>query len=224
MKPIIHYFQIGYGKWGKIAVEKVFQLSMNLRSVDLVLEGVCDIKSDAREELRNFCKEKNINIKIFSHTKDMYRYASGMENVLIFDAGPSELHASHIIKSLEHNFFHLAEKPPYFSKREKHLIEVAQRNSKGKWSCDLIEFLNPVVKEIKKFLKENEIVVKNIDVFRFNSIGIKKILCGNHRYGIQGGCFLDKIVHDGYIFDFIKGNIIFLNSKADSFMNFLRKA
>jgi len=217
-KPIVYVFQIGYGKWGKIAFKKFLQISTNLDDVNLIMEGVCDINQEARKKLKVLLDEKRLSTKIFSSTKEMYDYASEFSNVLIFDSSQSELHSSHIIKSLEHNFYHLAEKPPYFSIKEKEMIKKTEKVSKVKWSCDLIEFLNPVVKEAKKFLTGKKIKIDNIDVFRLNSIGIKKILQGDHRYGVQGGCLLDKAIHDGYIFDFSDGKPVLLDAVADFFM------
>ncbi|MCD6477593.1 MAG: hypothetical protein J7K87_01190 [Candidatus Aenigmarchaeota archaeon] len=199
MVPNVHVFQIGYGKWGRIAFGKFVKLQRDLKDVNVILEGVCDINPKARSDLEKFLKKENLSAKIFSHTRDMYEYAYGMNNVLVYDASPSELHTSHILKSLEYGFFHFSEKPPYLMREEKKIVNTKE----GEWSFDAIEEQNPVVLFAKKFLSERKVRISSVETFRYNSIGIKKMLHGGHRYGVQGGDVLDKAIHEIYLFDLI---------------------
>lgn len=184
--PLVYVFQIGYGKWGKIAFKKLLELSKNLKDVNVVLEGICDIDSNARSQVKEIIKREELSTKVFPNTKEMYHYASSFDRVLIFDAGPSELHAGHTLKSIEFGFFHLSEKPPYMTLKEKEMIE---KMKSGKWSFDAIENRNPAVLSAIKFIKENNVKISSIKAFRYNSIGIKKLICKDYRYGVQGEIF-----------------------------------
>jgi len=215
LKPVVHVFQIGYGKWGKIAFKKFVQLSKELRDVNLILEGICDIDPKARADLEKIMEKEKLKTKIFSYTQDMYNHASGMSNVLIYDASPGELHTSHVLKSIEYKFFHLAEKPPYLTKEDEEMVEKQD----GNWGFDAIEYFNPAVLFAKRFLKEERINILSVETFRYNSIGLKKILHGDHRYGVQGGDILDKAIHEIYLLDFFDSiNMKLTDSKIDFFM------
>jgi hypothetical protein len=118
---------------------------------------------------------------------------------MIYDVGPSELHYSHLLKSMKFGFWHLTEKPPALTKEE---FEVELKLPK-KWNCNFIEEENEVILTAINYLKRNKLKIKSIEIFRESSIGLQKILGTFAREAIKGGCLLDKSIHEIYIFSFL---------------------
>jgi hypothetical protein len=135
----------------------------------------------------------------------MYRAASEEDgNVLIYDAGPAPNHADNIYNSINHGFFHLAEKPPSMN-REEHLKEKKLAENKDVfWKVDFIERENPVVKKALQLVDDFEI--DTIKVFRESTVGVQKMLQPVERTGVKGGDILDKMTHEVYVLDFLEEN------------------
>ncbi len=215
----VHIYQIGCGTFGKYGFEKLLQLSKKYDFVEF--EGIVEVNSERREFAKKKAKEYSIKLKIFDHTFDVYQDASKLrKKVFIYDAGPSELHYSHLIKSLKFGFWHFTEKPPAFTKEE---FEVELKLSK-KWGCDFIEEENETVLTALDYLKQNKLKIDSIEIYRESSVGLQKILGNSIRTGVEGGCLLDKSCHDIYVFSFLSvcgqkiKNVMLNKAKADYLM------
>ncbi len=195
-------YQIGLGSFGRYGFEKFLEMHNHFEEVDIEFKGLCDTDFDKREKAERFAESQGVNIEVYDKVEDLYSEASELDqNVLIYDAGPTDTHASNIYRSMSHGFYHLAEKPPSM-KRQQHLKEkeLAGKNS-VMWTVDFIERENPVVKKAKELLKGNEL--ERIKIFRESSVGIEKLLDPAKRHGIKGGDILDKMIHEAYILDFL---------------------
>jgi predicted dehydrogenase len=196
-------YQIGVGSFGKYGFEKLVELHNEFSPVNVELKGVCDSDFDNLEKAEKFAEANGIDIETFSTVDKMYNTATNEDDqVMIYDAGSADTHADHVYTSMQHGFFHLAEKPPSMS-REEHLKEkkLAHKNQ-AMWKCDFIERENPVVKKTQELLEDQNI--NKIKVFRQSSVGVQKLLNPVERFGVKGGDILDKMVHEVYILDFIE--------------------
>lgn len=209
-------YQIGYGQWGAIAFEKFLELKNEISEMEI--GGVCDIKTERRVAAEDFAKEIGLKIKSFALSFDMYRDAIERQKqgsiILIYDAGPSELLAAHLIKSMEHGFFHVAEKPPYTNRKEKKEIDLLVKKQGGRWTVDLIEDESPVVKTALEYAKADKIKIKRMEAYRYNSMALKKLALEEHRLGVTGGDLLDKMLHEAYLSRFLDGYNGFSLKKA----------
>ncbi len=199
----VKVFQIGLGSFGRHGFEKFIEMDLNYSKVSVELVGVCDDDFDRLELAEKFANRQNIEIETYTSVDEIYNAAESISDakVLIYDAGPTELHAEHIYRSLKNNFFHLAEKPPSMT-REDHIREKKMMlDNNVRFTVDFIERENPVVKKCLEVLEDCNI--ENIEVFRESSMGIEKLLRPVNRAGVKGGAVLDKMCHEAYIMDFI---------------------
>lgn len=196
-------YQIGVGSFGKFGFEKLIELHNNFDTVNVTVEGVCDSDHDHLEKAEKFAKANDVDIETFSTTEKMYEAAAEEEEqVMVYDAGSADTHSDNVYTSMQHGFFHLAERPPSMSRGE-HLKEkeLAEKNQ-AMWKCDFIERENPVVKKALELIEDRKI--DKIKVFRQSSVGIQKILNPVKRFGVKGGDILDKMVHEVYVLDFLE--------------------
>jgi len=196
-------YQIGLGSFGRYGFEKFLEMHNHFEEVDIEFKGLCDTDFDKREKAERFAESQGVNIEIYDKVENLYSDASQLDqNILIYDAGPTDTHASNIYRSMSHGFYHLAEKPPSM-KRQQHLKEkqLAEKNS-VMWKVDFVERENPVVKKTRELLKGKEL--ERIKVFRESSVGIEKLINPAERHGIKGGDILDKMIHEAYILDFLE--------------------
>jgi len=197
----VYVYQIGCGTFGKFGFEKLLQLSKKYDFVEF--KGIAEINPERREFIKKKAEEYKTKFKIFDHTFEMYQKALDLRDkgkIMIYDPSPSELHYSHLLKSMKFGFWHLTEKPPALTKEE---FEQELKFPK-KWECDFIEEENEVVLTAIDYLKRNKLKIKSIEIFRESSIGLQKILRGAFvREGIKGGCLLDKSIHEVYMFSFL---------------------
>ncbi len=196
-------YQIGVGSFGKYGFEKLVELHNEFGPVNVELKGVCDSDFETLEKAEKFAEANELDIQTFSTVREMYEAATKeTEQVMIYDAGPTEMHSDNIYTSMQHGFFHLAEKPPSMTRGE-HLKEkeLAHKNQ-AMWTCDFIERENPVVKKALELVEDQEI--DRIKVFRQSSVGIQKILNPVKRFGVKGGDILDKMVHEVYVLDLLE--------------------
>jgi len=201
----VYVYQIGCGFFGKFGFEKLLQLSKKHYFVEF--NGIAEINPERRKFIKKKAEEYKTKLKIFDHTFEMYKeaYQKSMRlkdknKIMIYDTSPSELHYSHLLKSMKFGFWHLTEKPPALTKEE---FEQELKFPK-KWGCDFIEEENEVVLTAIDYLKRNKLKIKSIEIFRESSIGLQKILRGAFaREGIKGGCLLDKSIHEIYMFSFL---------------------
>lgn len=199
----VKVYQIGVDSFGRFGFEKLVELHNEFDTVDVELKGVCESDFDKLEKAEKFAEANDIDIETFHRTQDMYDSAAEEDGILmIYDAGPADAHSNHIYSSMQHGFFHLAEKPPSMSRGE-HLKEkeLAKKNQ-AMWKCDFIERENPVVKKALEIIEDRKI--DKIKVFRQSSVGIQKILNPVKRFGVKGGDILDKMVHEVYVLDFLE--------------------
>ncbi len=195
----VYVYQIGCGTFGKHGFEKLLQLSKKYDFVEFA--GITEINPERREFIKKKAEYKS-KLKIFDHTFDMYQEALKLKDkgkIMIYDVGPSELHYSHLSKSMKFGFWHFAEKPPALTREE---FEQELKLPK-KWNCDFIEEENEVVLTAINYLKRNKLKIKSIEVFRESSIGLQKILGTFTREAVKGGCLLDKSTNEIYIFSFL---------------------
>jgi len=196
-------YQIGVGSFGKYGFEKLVELHNEFGPVNIELRGVCDSDFESLEKAKKFAEANEIDVQTFSTTREMYSAATQEdEQVMIYDAGSADTHADNIYTSMQHGFFHLAEKPPSMARGE-HLKEkeLAHKN-RAMWKCDFIERENPVVKKAVEMIEECKI--DRIKVFRQSSVGIQKLLNPVERFGVKGGDIIDKMVHEVYVLDFLE--------------------
>jgi len=199
----VFVYQIGCGKFGSIFLERIFEVAKNFEKAKIEVKGVAEVKKECREKAKSIAKKFGKSIDVFVHTFEMYKKAFELKNkgkVIIYDASPSHLHFSHIFKSLVHDFYHLSEKPPYMNEEEKKKLE--KLNKSFLWSCDLIEIENPAVVTALEYVKNHNLKIYEIKCFRFSSTGIKKLIDPFHRIGVEGGCLLDKAIHEAYLVKF----------------------
>lgn len=201
----VKVYQIGLGEFGRYGFEKLVEMHNHLDEVNLELKGLAEKDFEKLERAEKFARANDIELETFRRSEDLYQHAAREEGkVLVYDAGPSENHAENIYESIDHGFFHLAEKPPSMT-REEHLKE--KRLAKDRdvfWKVDFIERESPVVKKALKLVQDVEI--EEIEVFRQSSVGVQKIIRPVHRAGVKGGDILDKMCHDVYVLDFIEAS------------------
>lgn len=201
----VKVFQIGLESFGRHGFEKFIELHNYYKEIDVELAGVCDSDFEKLEMAEKFAETQDVNIETFKSTEKIYQAAEQANTedckILIYDAGPTELHAEHIYRSLRNNFFHLAEKPPSMT-REDHLKEKKlMLDNNVRFTVDFIERESPVVKKTLKILEEKNI--ESIEIFRESTMGAQKLLQPVERIGVKGGAILDKMCHEAYIIDLI---------------------
>lgn len=199
----VKVYQIGCGDFGRFGFEKLVELHRHLEEPDVELAGLAEPDFDEAEDARKFAAAHDVDVETFKTAEEMYEAASREEGrVMVYDAGPSNLHADHVYESLKRGFFHLAEKPPSLT-REQHLREKRlAREYDVAWKVDFIERESPVVKKAEELLKGKKI--DRIEVFRESPVGVEKLLNPVERSGVVGGDVLDKMVHEVYLLDFLE--------------------
>ena len=226
----VKVFQIGLGSFGRHGFEKFVEMEKHYKDVDVELYGVSDSDFEKLDNAEKFAESQGLEIETFNSVEKIYREAEKQNSqdakILIYDAGPTELHAEHIFRSLRNNFFHLAEKPPSMT-REDHIKEKKlMLDNDVRFTVDFIERESPVVKKALELTEEKNI--ESIEAFRESSIGIQKMLQPVERMGVKGGAVLDKMSHEAYIMDFadvgelesIEKNFYMpFDVGSDSFMN-----
>jgi len=196
-------YQIGLGRFGRYGFEKFLGMEENLESADVVLEGICEEDREKLADAVKLASNNDSEVKGFTEIQTMYEHASKEEDkVLIYDAGPSELHAENITRSLNNGFYHIAEKPPSLTK-DGFLNQKSLSDKRDVfWKVDFIERENPVVMKAKELLKDE--IVEEIKIFRESSIGLEKMFNPVDRSGVKGGDVLDKMFHEIYLLDFLE--------------------
>ena len=226
----VKVFQIGLGSFGRHGFEKFVEMEKHYKDVDVELYGVSDSDFEKLDNAEKFAESQGLEIETFNSVEKIYREAEKQNSqdtkILIYDAGPTELHAEHIFRSLRNNFFHLAEKPPSMT-REDHIKEKKlMLDNDVRFTVDFIERESPVVKKALELTEGKNI--ESIEAFRESSIGIQKMLQPVERMGVKGGAVLDKMSHEAYIMDFtdvgelesIEKNFYMpFDVGSDSFMN-----
>lgn len=202
----VKVFQIGLGSFGRHGFEKFVEMQNYYKDVNVEFCGICDSDFEKIEKAEKFADSQDLEIDSFTKVEEIYKAAEEANSedvkILIYDAGPTELHAEHIFRSLRNNFFHLSEKPPSMT-REDHIREKKlMLDNDVRFTVDLIERESPVVKKALELTEGKEI--ESIEVFRESSIGIQKMLQPIERMGVKGGAVLDKMSHEAYILDFIE--------------------
>lgn len=214
----VKVYQIGLGSFGRNGFEKLIELNRYFGKVDVELKGVCDTDFERLERAEKFAEANDIFVETFQDVEEMYEAAEQEKGrILIYDSGPSETHSRHIHRSLQNNFFHLAEKPPSMS-REEHLSEKEMSRERDlMYLVDFIERESPVVKKTEELLEGKK--VERLDIFRQSSIGLQKIMQPVKRSGVKGGAVLDKMVNEAYLFDLL-GNekLEFESVQIENFM------
>ncbi len=199
----VKVYQIGLGSFGRYGFEKLVDMHRHMKLPEVEMAGICEKDYEKREDAEKFASIHGVNLETFDHVEEMYNHASEQnETVMIYDAGPSQLHSRHIYESMSRGFYHLAEKPPSFD-RDAHLKEkkLAEENE-VMWKVDFIERESPVVKKALEILKGKKI--DSIRVFRESSIGVQKLLEPVNRSGVKGGDIFDKMIHEAYVLDFLE--------------------
>ena len=200
----VNVYQIGLGSFGRHGFEKLVSLHKDHREVDVQLQGVCDTDHDRLEAAEKFADTQGIEIETFTDVNNMYEEIEEADEVLIYDAGPSETHSQHIYESLQREYYHLAEKPPSLSREDFLQEKKMAENHKVFWKTDFIERESPVVKKATELMEDRDI--EQIRVFRESSAGVQKLLEPITRSGVKGGDILDKMVHEAYINDFLEAS------------------
>lgn len=218
----VKVFQIGLGSFGRHGFEKFIEMQSHYEEVDVEICGVCDKDFERLESAEKFAEAHSINVETFTSTEKIYEAAektsSESSKILIYDAGPTELHSEHIYRSLQKGFFHLAEKPPSMT-REEHLKEKKlMLDNDVRFTVDFIERESPVIKKTINLMKNEQI--ESIEIFRESSIGIQKMIQPVERAGVKGGAVLDKMCNEAYILDLIDGELEVDSVEKDFYMPF----
>lgn len=199
----VNVFQIGLGNFGRHGFEKFIEMHNHLNRAEVEFHGVAEKDFEKRERAKQFADKNNVDIRAFDSVDELYDTASEINGeVLVYDAGPTPTHANHIYRSMNHGFYHVAEKPPSVT-REQHVRE--RKLAAGDdvvWKADFIERESPVVKRAVKELQETKI--DSIQVFRQSSMGVQKILDPIERSGVLGGDILDKMSHEIFVLDLLE--------------------
>ena len=198
----VKVLQIGLGSFGRHGFDDLVGMVEGLDEVSMELIGVADRDPEALEKAERFAEQRGLEIETWRSVEEAYNAAEGCDEpgsrVLVYDAGPSDLHFDHIVRSMRNDFYHLAEKPPSMT-REQHIAEKhLQADSEVRFMVDFIERENPVVLEALKLVEDAE----SVEVFRESSIGVEKIEEPIDRLGVTGGCVLDKMSHEEYVQEF----------------------
>jgi predicted dehydrogenase len=199
----IKVYQIGVGSFGQYGFEKLLKIHNYLQDVDAVFAGFAEPSTKKGAAAQRFAESEGVDLVHFKTTDSMYQSASNqIGKILIYDSGPSELHAENIYRSMKHGFYHLAEKPSSVA-REQHIKAVKlAKSSKSFWRVNFIEMENPVVQKAIQLLQNKKI--EHIEVFRENKAGILKLVHPVKRLGVQGGDILDKMSHELFVLAFLK--------------------
>ena len=202
----VKVFHIGLGSFGRYGFEKFVEMDKHYEEVDVELVGVCDKDFERVENAEKFAESQGLEINSWENIEEAYKAAEEENNVdckiLIYDAGPTQMHAEHIYRSLRNGFFHLAEKPPSMN-REEHIREKKlMLDNDVRFTADFIERESPVVKKALKILDGQNI--ESIEAFRESTIGVQKLLNPIERSGVKGGAIMDKMCHEAYIMDLVE--------------------
>ena len=202
----VKVFHIGLGSFGRYGFEKFVEMDNHYEEVDVELIGVCDKDFERVEKAEKFAESQGLEIRSWENIEEAYSAAEKEDDedckILIYDAGPTQMHAEHIYRSLRNNFFHLAEKPPSMT-REEHIREKKlMLDNEVRFTADFIERESPVVKKALKILDGRNI--DSIEAFRESTIGVQKLLNPIERSGVKGGAVMDKMCHEAYIMDLVE--------------------
>ena len=202
----VKIFQIGLGSFGRHAFEKFIEMERHLPEVDTELIGVADTDTEKLDSAENFAKIHDSGIETYHTAGELYARAEKLETpeneILIYDAGPTESHSDHIYESVHRGFYHLSEKPSSM-KRSAHIREKKLSQDRDvTWMVDFIERENPAVRKTLDLIEDEEI--EKIEVFRESSMGVQKIFNPVKRAGVKGGDILDKMTHEVYVLDFLE--------------------
>ena len=201
----VKVYQIGVGSFGRYGFEKLVDMHNHLKEADIELAGVCDKDPEHLEAAENFAEANNINLETFRSTDELYAHAEDQEaQIVIYDAGSTSTHATHIYESMQRGFFHLAEKPPSMT-REQHIKEKKLAEKHGvMWKVDFIERESPVTQKAVEIVKDKKI--DNLKAFRESSAGVQKMLEPAKRSGVKGGDILDKMINEIYLLDILEAS------------------
>ena len=202
----VKIFQIGLGSFGRHAFEKFIEMEDHLPEVEVKLVGVADTDPEKLESARSFAEVHDTEIETFHTAGELYDRAEELESreeeIMIYDAGPTESHSDHIYESVHRGFYHLSEKPSSM-RRNEHIREKKLAEDRDvTWMVDFIERENPAVKKTLEIIEDRE--VEKIEVFRESSIGVQKLFHPVKRAGVKGGDVLDKMTHEVYVLDFLE--------------------
>lgn len=202
----VKVFHIGLGSFGRYGFEKFVEMDNHYEEVDVELIGVCDKDFERVEKAEKFAESQGLEIRSWENIEKAYSAAEQEDDedckILIYDAGPTQMHAEHIYRSLRNGFFHLAEKPPSMT-REEHIREKKlMLDNDVRFTADFIERESPVVKKTLKILDGKNI--DSVEAFRESTIGVQKLLNPIERSGVKGGAVMDKMCHEAYIMDLVE--------------------
>ncbi len=185
----------GYGSFGKVIASKMKDLEMPGIKTNFYL--IAERDKEKRKAAESLGVETVGSVEELVH-----RIRGNKGKTVVWIATPSEEHVDHLREVLKANpSMTIVEKPLSLYKNGLKGIKGAR----GGWMMDLIEEQNPAVLALIDHMKEKGISVTGGDMefYRMNSIGIKKLLDPEFRSGIEGGADLDKMVHDAGVAFFL---------------------
>ncbi|MEF8880788.1 MAG: hypothetical protein V5A72_03085 [Candidatus Nanohaloarchaea archaeon] len=216
----VHVFQIGCKDIGRLGFERFLEFEEYF-PVDVVFEGIHCKDFEAEKRAESFADSFEKDIRFFNDIDALYSAATDVNaNILIYDAGPPQLHSRNIAKSLTHDFNHLTEKPPSVTRKEHINERKLAANTKVNYKIDFIERENPVVQKIGSLIEDEneEENIENVTVFRESSFGIQKVLQPAKFAHVKGGAVLDKMSNEIYVVDMLDGSLEFETASIDYFM------
>lgn len=128
--------------------------------------------------------------EIFESLEDLRRSPIFFQDFVVRDCGPlsARLELANFCEQVGKRCLLGKPLPPK-------LIEAAKPSEKL-FGVDMSEVYNPVVSIIRKIVSSMDIRIDTICAVRTNTIEQKRGLSEQHRSGIQGGAFFDKMIHD----------------------------
>ena len=223
-------FHIGLEGYGRLGFEHLIEIARH-GPADAEVLGVCSRDSEELETAEKFAAAHEIELQTFKDVNEMYNTASEEEDrVFVYDASSSgsrstSTHSDNLYRSLQHGFYHLAERPPSLN-RDQHLKErKLSEESDVTWKVDFIERENPVVKKAVQVLRGEHI--ESIKTFRFSSEAVEAAMMPERRRKLRGGTVLNQAINEVYVLDFLKAaegtSSLNLNSaEAEHFTPFSR--
>lgn len=195
-------FHIGLDGYGRLGFRELLEICSE-EDIDAEVAGVFSRDKTLIEDALNTSPIDEKQVQVFQDLDEMYRKASEQNSdVFIYDTGSSDTHSDNLYRSLQHGFYHLAERPPSI-KREEHLKERRlSEESDVTWKVDFIERENPAVKKALELLENEEI--NKIETHRYSSEAVEASLMPEKRRKLRGGTVLNKAINEIYTTDFLE--------------------
>lgn len=198
----LEIYHIGLEGYGRLGFEHLVEIAAN-GPADAEVVGVVSRDGEKLEDAEKFAAAHDMEVQTFSDVHEMYDDASEEDgNVFVYDTGSSDTHSDNLYRSLQHGFYHLAERPPSIKRREHLRERKLSEESSVTWKVDFIERENPAVKKAAELLQDEDI--ESIRTYRYSSEAVEAALMPEKRHKLRGGTVLNQAINEVYILDFLE--------------------